>query len=47
MESKKIKLPAIVSDIDGVLYAGGALCGSSPQVVTEILTRKFGDGDSE
>lgn len=35
-----IKLPAIVSDIDGVLYAGGELRGQSDYVITSLLTKE-------
>ena len=39
--SSGIRLPAIVSDIDGVVYSGGELTGSSPEVVSEILSRRW------
>ena len=29
----------IISDIDGVLYSGGAICGSSPTVTSDILSK--------
>ena len=38
---KNKTLPAIISDIDGVLYSGGALCGNSSKVTSDILTKKF------
>ena len=38
------KLPAIVSDIDGVVYRGGSEIGSSKTVIKNILnTRLFGE----
>jgi len=31
-----------VSDIDGVVYAGGVICGNSQQVISDILLKKHG-----
>jgi len=36
------RLPAVVSDIDGVVYAGGVICGNSQQVISDILLKKHG-----
>lgn len=33
--------PAIISDIDGVLYSGGVLKGNSPSVFKDIIHRKL------
>ena len=43
MISTKVKVPAIASDIDGVIYSGDELRGSSDQVVGEILTKEWHD----
>ena len=40
---QKPKLPAIVSDIDGVVYKGPECCGNSPQIVSSLLLEKYGD----
>lgn len=37
------EMPAIVCDIDGVVYSGGELCGNSQHVLSEVFLRKFDD----
>ena len=41
-QEPKQKLPAIVSDIDGVIYSGGPCCGDSPHVVTSLFMEGHG-----
>lgn len=36
-----VKIPAIVSDIDGVLYRGGSAVGNSTEIVPKLLKFKF------
>jgi ribonucleotide monophosphatase NagD (HAD superfamily) len=35
------RLPAIVSDIDGVVYRGGSEIGNSKRVIRELLNHKI------
>ena len=39
-----ISLPAILCDIDGVVYRGGELCGNSQEVISDVLLKKYGYG---
>lgn len=41
-QQPKQRLPAIVSDIDGVVYSGGPCCGDSPHVVSSLLLEGYG-----